>query len=78
MPIPMVDSVNGASPASSVQVNPSGFPARTKQATGLIKGVRTEIMTMSFTDKILVTIAQDGRLAHWVCVEPVVDSQQEA
>jgi proteasome assembly chaperone 3 len=32
----------------------------------LVNGVQTDVMTMSFSDKIMVTISQAGRLAHWV------------
>lgn len=43
------------------------FPAATKQVAGLVNGIQTDVMTMSFSDKIMVTISQAGRLAHWVC-----------
>jgi proteasome assembly chaperone 3 len=43
------------------------FPAATKQVAGLVNGVQTDVMTMSFSDKVMVTISQGGRLAHWVC-----------
>lgn len=42
------------------------FPAATKQATGVINGVQTDVMSLSFSDKILFTISQKGRLGHWV------------
>lgn len=42
------------------------YPATTKQAAGLVNGVPTEVTTISFADKIMVTITQDGRLAQWV------------
>ncbi|GAD91504.1 hypothetical protein AOR_1_208114 [Paecilomyces variotii No. 5] len=44
------------------------FPAATKQAAGVINGVKIDVMTISFADKILVTISQKGRLAHWLHV----------
>jgi ABC-type sulfate transport system substrate-binding protein len=44
------------------------FPAATKQAAGLVDGVKTDVMVMNFSDKIMVTISQQGRLAHWVCL----------
>ncbi|KAJ5376436.1 hypothetical protein N7509_013322 [Penicillium cosmopolitanum] len=44
------------------------FPAATKQAAGLVDGVKTDVMVMSFSDKIMVTISQQGRLAHWLHV----------
>ncbi|OJJ81903.1 uncharacterized protein ASPGLDRAFT_131760 [Aspergillus glaucus CBS 516.65] len=44
------------------------FPATTKQAAGNINGVQTEVVYIEFADKILVTISQKGRLAHWLHV----------
>lgn len=42
------------------------YPAQTKQASGEVDGIATEIMVISFSDKIMVTIIQAGRLAQWV------------
>lgn len=42
------------------------FPAQTKQAAGKINGVLTDVLSMGFSDRILVTVSQEGRLAHWV------------
>ncbi|CAG8386793.1 unnamed protein product [Penicillium salamii] len=44
------------------------FPAATKQVAGLVNGIQTDVSTMSFSDKIMVTISQAGRLSHWVCI----------
>ncbi|KAJ5622915.1 hypothetical protein N7520_003476 [Penicillium odoratum] len=44
------------------------FPAPTKQVAGLVDGVKTDVMVMNFSDKIMVTISQEGRLAHWLHV----------
>ncbi|WEW61539.1 hypothetical protein PRK78_007029 [Emydomyces testavorans] len=44
------------------------FPAQTKQAAGLVGGIQTDVMMISFSDKILVTVTQNGRLAHWLHV----------
>ncbi|KAL8993420.1 MAG: hypothetical protein Q9188_007333 [Gyalolechia gomerana] len=44
------------------------YPATTKQAAGHIDGVLTHITSTSFSDKIMVTITQDGRLAQWIHV----------
>lgn len=60
MSLPVTDTP----PISAV---PSAFPARTKQAYAVIAGIRTDVTTVFFADKILLTITQDGRLAHWVC-----------
>ncbi|KAH6642354.1 hypothetical protein C7974DRAFT_408917 [Boeremia exigua] len=49
-------------------VAPAPFPARSRSASSNILGLETTVTSMSFTDKILVTITQQGRLAHWVHV----------
>ena len=43
------------------------FPAPTKQVAAEINGVKTDVMYMSFADKIMITIAQNGRLGQWAC-----------
>lgn len=50
-------------PSSSI---PSEYPVTTKQAEGVIHGIPTEVRTTYFSDKIMVTISQEGRLAQWV------------
>ena len=42
------------------------YPVSSKQAAGLVDGIRTEVMVLSFTDKIMITMSQEGRLAQWV------------
>lgn len=42
------------------------FPAPTKQVAGVVNGVKTDVTVMSFSDKIMITLSQEGRLAHWV------------
>jgi proteasome assembly chaperone 3 len=42
------------------------FPAPAKQASGLVNGVQTEVSSVYFADKILITISQAGRLSQWV------------
>lgn len=44
------------------------FPAATKQVAGTVKGIQTDVMSVGFSDKILVTISQKGRLNHWLHV----------
>jgi proteasome assembly chaperone 3 len=51
---------------SGIQQEP--FPAKTKQAAGLIGGTETDISSISFSDKIMVTISQAGRLSQWVSI----------
>jgi hypothetical protein len=42
------------------------FPASTKQVSGDVKGIPTNVTAIKFNDKILITISQKGRLGHWV------------
>lgn len=44
----------------------SPFPAATKQAARIIDGIPTDCTVVSFADKIIITLTQDGRLAQWV------------
>jgi proteasome assembly chaperone 3 len=47
------------------------FPASTRQVAGLVNGIQTDVVVMSFSDKIMVTISQAGRLAHWVSLKNI-------
>lgn len=49
-------------------VHPVPFPASTRAASGFVKEVPTDVSCTSFSDKILLTISQAGKLAHWVHV----------
>jgi proteasome assembly chaperone 3 len=42
------------------------FAAPTRQAAATINGTKTDVMSISFADKIMITITQNGRLAQWV------------
>lgn len=44
------------------------YPAPSRTVHGQVNSVSTEITTTSFTDRILITIAQEGRLAQWIQV----------
>ncbi|KAL2815955.1 hypothetical protein BJX63DRAFT_430549 [Aspergillus granulosus] len=44
------------------------FPASTKQASGEVKGIPTNVTSIKFSDKILITVSQKGRLGHWLHV----------
>ncbi|KAI4271751.1 MAG: hypothetical protein LQ337_005778 [Flavoplaca oasis] len=46
----------------------TSYPATTKQAAGYIHGILTDVMSTSFSDKIMITITQKGRLAQWIHV----------
>lgn len=51
------------------------YPITTKQAAGLVDGIHTEVRTSYFSDKIMVTITQNGSLAQWVCLSHHVAGQ---
>lgn len=44
----------------------SPYPARTRQAAREVNGVKTDVTSISFSDRIMITITQQGRLAQWV------------
>ena len=52
--------------SSSATFFPEPYPAKTKTVSGPINGVPTDVMSVSFADKIVITVSQGGRLAHWV------------
>jgi proteasome assembly chaperone 3 len=47
-------------------VGTARFPAPSKQAAGLVNGTPTDVSSVYFADKILITISQEGRLSQWV------------
>ncbi|KAJ4402389.1 hypothetical protein N0V91_007254 [Didymella pomorum] len=57
-----------AATTEAFTITPSPFPARSKTASSRINGKETTATSMSFSDKILITVTQEGRLAHWVHV----------
>lgn len=42
------------------------YPAQTKQAAAEIHGILTEVMAIFFSDRLMISISQEGRLAQWV------------
>ncbi|OTB07711.1 hypothetical protein M426DRAFT_53283 [Hypoxylon sp. CI-4A] len=50
------------------QVAEEPFPAQAKVATGPIDDIPTEASVLHFSDKILVTLSQEGRLSSWIQV----------
>ncbi|RAL02739.1 uncharacterized protein BO80DRAFT_443532 [Aspergillus ibericus CBS 121593] len=44
------------------------FPAVTKQVAEVIQGIQTNVTLIKFSDRILITISQKGRLGHWLHV----------
>ena len=66
MSLPMLSSgVNSLGISEEVENTP--FPAMTKLANGLVNGTETQMSSIYFSDKILITITQGGRLSQWVC-----------
>lgn len=48
------------------QVEREHFPANTKNESGTVGGVETNVSSIYFSDKIMITICQAGRLSQWV------------
>ncbi|KAI0884417.1 uncharacterized protein GGS22DRAFT_189546 [Annulohypoxylon maeteangense] len=44
------------------------FPAKSKAACGPIDGIPTEASVLHFSDKIFLTLSQEGRLSQWIQV----------
>ena len=44
------------------------YPAATTTVSGVVSSVPTTVTQISFSDRILVTIVQEGRLAQWLQV----------
>ncbi|KAJ4070582.1 hypothetical protein NW756_007324 [Fusarium oxysporum] len=53
---------------ATVDVRQDSFPSRSREVSGLVNGIATEITSTSFADKILITISQEGRLSQWIQV----------
>ncbi|WPH00849.1 Hypothetical protein R9X50_00367900 [Acrodontium crateriforme] len=53
---------------ASIDVQQSSFPAASKSKSGLTNNLPTTVSTVSFTDRLLITISQCGKLSHWVHV----------
>lgn len=51
---------------ATVDARPDKFPASYRRTSGPVNGVETEITLTNFSDRILVTISQGGRLSQWV------------
>ena len=46
----------------------TSYPVKTRQNAGLVGGTLTDVTVFSFSDKIMITITQEGRLAQWVSI----------
>jgi hypothetical protein len=51
---------------ASIDVREDTFPSRSREVSGIVNGVATEITSTNFADKVLITISQEGRLSQWV------------
>ncbi|KAJ3458335.1 hypothetical protein MRS44_012444 [Fusarium solani] len=51
-----------------IDVREESYPSRSREASGLVNGVATEVTSTNFSDKILLTISQEGRLSQWIQV----------
>ncbi|KAL8964497.1 MAG: hypothetical protein Q9197_006906 [Variospora fuerteventurae] len=65
MPLPMAPP---NIPSSTLTTPNTSYPASTKQAAGHIDHLLTDVTCTSFSDKIMVTITQEGHLAQWIHV----------
>ncbi|PNP44297.1 hypothetical protein TGAMA5MH_03903 [Trichoderma gamsii] len=53
---------------ATLDIRQEPFPARSRSASGLVNGVATEVTLLEFSDKIMITVSQEGRLAQWIQV----------
>ncbi|KAF1989181.1 hypothetical protein K402DRAFT_411223 [Aulographum hederae CBS 113979] len=58
-------------------VTPTPYPALTRSASGKVSGIQTDVTSIAFADKILITISQGGRLAQWVHVPLDISTDTE-
>lgn len=56
--------------ATQQDVREEPFPAKRRNTSGLVNGIATDVTVLEFSDKILVTISQEGRLSQWVGFTP--------
>ncbi|KAK5073331.1 hypothetical protein LTR24_010348 [Lithohypha guttulata] len=54
------------------------YPAQTRLATATINDVPTHITCISFADKIMLTITQNGKLSQWLTVPLQADNPTSA
>ncbi|KAM3423118.1 hypothetical protein BST61_g574 [Cercospora zeina] len=64
----------GMDTLSQANVHPAPFPAPSHTALGLINNVPTTATSIAFSDKIVITLSQAGRLSHWTHVSLASDS----
>ena len=66
MGIPQTEPSRRPTGDDGSKISKAAFPVKSKNAAATVDGVRTEIVGMHFADKLLVTVAQEGRIGHWV------------
>lgn len=49
-------------------IREDAFPAPAQQTIGHVDGVETQATSTFFSDKIMVTLSQEGRLSQWIQV----------
>ncbi|KAJ9657332.1 hypothetical protein H2198_004343 [Neophaeococcomyces mojaviensis] len=54
------------------------YPAKTVQASADVNGTPTTATSISFSDKIMITITQNGRLGQWIQVPLLSDNPTDA
>jgi proteasome assembly chaperone 3 len=59
---------------ATLGIREDDYPAKTRNASGVVGGTATEVSCTKFSDKILVTISQQGRLSQWVRSAPLVET----
>jgi hypothetical protein len=57
---------NMAKELADYTVTETPYPARTNTSSATIKGADTTATCVYFSDKIFITVTQNGRLGHWV------------
>ena len=73
MPVPLATSTPATGPSTSsasppIDLSFKPYPASTRTASAVISSIPTTATYISFSDRILVTITQEGRLAQWLQV----------
>lgn len=48
------------------------FPVRSREVSGSVGTVPTDVTLLDFADKILLTVTQEGRLSQWVSIPHLV------
>lgn len=56
---------------ATLDIKEDAYPAKSRVAAGIVNGVATEVTSTNYSDRILVTISQEGRLSQWVRIHPV-------